>query len=553
MALISKTSRAEWGSCRTVTWVTNWGWWVAAFLLVLTASLKIIYLLKLDRQSAKQLLLPSIVFPFLTELLLIKTVIGLEYVVVIALAFTRKALLRFSIITWLSCMFIAYHFSLYMLAEGIPCHCMGSLHIGSERALNWVGLVLLGILLCVGVGGLATHAWPSDRLFRVSVTRKKVSSRLLSLCFYAATAAFATASAAPGWVSHLEVKLRISETNLSAAAHPTVTTWNVRCVLGTNDWFLEHMHTPNALNTYFPYGSNVLQITRLTSQIQVSEQIKQLLPSAIVKTLNHTPSESDWDFLTISPGELPLDDIGVQLPWLALCSGSYLRGKNRLLPLPSAMVRFAPGAFGYRDETQTFRDTLGLPNDIRFIASTRLFASAMRDKSLVRVGMNSGQIRRAVNPHTILPDGFVRASYQVLSHTNVIDWTIPTRFLYEEFVPGKESNLLVRAAGGVVEAIEAAPAPTMNLSQSDRYSVADYRFRHSIKLVDQIHYAITNGKIPPTSNPALQRLFKKYAAAAPYDPVLKAHLGIYVVFATLLIGPVIVATRWLRRQSNTKQ
>jgi hypothetical protein len=140
--------------------LTRWGMWLAALLLIAAASLKLISLYRLGVPAAAQLHWPSIIFPFLSEILLIKVVIVIEYLVAFAVFFSRDDLLRVSLLAWLSSVFLGYHFCLYALGQGASCHCLGTWNTGSQRTFDSLGLILLGVLLGIGWGGLAAHAWP---------------------------------------------------------------------------------------------------------------------------------------------------------------------------------------------------------------------------------------------------------------------------------------------------------------------------------------------------------------------------------------------------------
>ena len=359
---------------------------------------------------------------------------------------------------------------------------------------------------------------------------------------------------------YLELSLRIIQTNFhyakmlgngtsNAAPQERVRQWSARCTVGGSDWLIQSAAVPNAVSTYFFDGTNVLQTTKITAKPKFSSELTNGVALGYISPIAWQPSESDWIYLGICPGCIPLEDIGAQLPWLALCSGTYLRRPGRVLPLPGVVTRICPGAFAFKDRTECFTDQLGLPRAVDFFASSELLPKSVKHESLFRLGKSTAAIRNAVRPRLGLPEGFLEARYRVLAHTNVAGCIIPTSFVYEEFRPaagGGAAPALVVA--GLVSSIEESSAPTFALSPTARYSVSDYRFRHPTKVVDQIHYAITNGKIPPTTDAALRRLFDKQVGTAAIDPVVKAHFGIYVVFTALLAGPVIaMAVARLRR------
>lgn len=376
----------------------------------------------------------------------------------------------------------------------------------------------------------------------------------------AAMALLISAHASP----YLEIRLSVVQTNfgrITLDAHTTnavsstlVNQWTARCMVGRGNWLIEDTYVPGILNTYFFDGTNVLQTSEITRIVELPEELKRLRPPRLGSDSAHGPSQSDWIFLTISPEEVPLDNLGSQLSWLALCSGQYLRKPGRLLPLPTALTRAYAGAFGFKDNTDTFSDELGLPRSVGMLASAKLSAMAVKHESLFRTGRSSAAIRNSISPHANFPEGFLKASYRVLTHTNFGGWIIPTSFTYEDFAPaagGGATPILI--AAGAVDSIKGSIEPTFTLSPTVRYSVADYRFRHPSKTVDQIHYAITNGQVQPTTDPALRRMFERQVAAAPFDPVIKVHYGIYVVFMALLAGPVIAAAVFrLRRKRSMK-
>jgi hypothetical protein len=132
---------------------------VAAAVLIAAASLKLASLFRLATSARTQLLLPSVVFPFLSEWVLIKLVAATECLVACVVLCSRGALVRFSLIAWLATVFLAYHLCLRAVAQGAPCHCLGSWGAASQATIDLLAGALLAVLLAIGWGGLSAHAW----------------------------------------------------------------------------------------------------------------------------------------------------------------------------------------------------------------------------------------------------------------------------------------------------------------------------------------------------------------------------------------------------------
>lgn len=135
--------------------LSRWGVSLGALLLIAAASLKIVSLCRLRGPAAVQLHWPSVVFPFVSEIALIRLVIILECLVAGAVLLSRDDLLRAALIAWLSTVFLGYHFCLCALGQGIPCHCLGTWSGGSQRIFDLIGMILLAALLGIGWSGLA--------------------------------------------------------------------------------------------------------------------------------------------------------------------------------------------------------------------------------------------------------------------------------------------------------------------------------------------------------------------------------------------------------------
>jgi hypothetical protein len=131
----------------------------------------------------------------------------------------------------------------------------------------------------------------------------------------------------------------------------------------------------------------------------------------------------------------PMGHFGVNIPWLAFCSGTYLRREGRIIPLPCAILRHCPDRFAYTDITSTFDDELGLPKSIDLFSSKPLFLKSHTDWDKEH---SFGDRYKEWKEKTALKiqDGILVFHYAVLESTNMLGWTFPTKF--EFFQTGRQ-------------------------------------------------------------------------------------------------------------------
>lgn len=373
--------------------------------------------------------------------------------------------------------------------------------------------------------------------------------------------------------TYVEVHLTVVQTNFAPAIGSAtsglgkqgqadrVWSWTARCIVGQQKWYIENDFCPGTKEVYYHDGTNVYHTTEFTNsgkntKSPAAKQMSKLLP--LLSDTGNT--DGGWVPLTITTGEHPLDNFGVNLPWLAFCSGRYLNLPNRLIPLPGAEIRHVPGSFGFRDLTEVFPDGLGLPRSISLLASARLFDKAVRHESLLRANDYVARLRLGTKPTPTLPDGFLKARYEVLSSTNIAGWSFPTAFRYSQYAPshGGEPVGTLTARGDVV-GIKFAKEPDMPVSVSERYSVVDYRFRDSTRILDEIHYSLSNQLIQHTSAAALQALYREKQSRAAGDPerlrVAGSRIAVVALLITALVVPTVLALvrRVRRREMKTSQ
>jgi len=296
----------------------------------------------------------------------------------------------------------------------------------------------------------------------------------------------------------------------SAGADIRTNQWAVHfvCTVGTNEWQLDGDFSRNARRKWFYDGTNL------------SESAHILSPPRNLGTNGNGDSAVRFDMeiaksnLTVhihdTEGGYPPSDVGVNIPWLAFCSGTYLKTANRVIPLPVAIIGHAPDVFAYTDRTETFEDELGLPrrielfhSELRYESSARLFWKNMPLQSrMLRSGFR---------------DGVRKFHYETTQSTNFMGWNIPLKFEFAEDTPEAFSDAHLRnlRGSGIVTAIAASSKPEGVFDLSLRQTVVDWRFHHETKEVNAIVYPWTNSFVPPTNDALLQAAFERRVKRAP--------------------------------------
>lgn len=208
---------------------------------------------------------------------------------------------------------------------------------------------------------------------------------------------------------------RLGDTNSIAKAKPKLV--NVVCIAGSNEWYIENDFSER--QEWLFDGTNVVCRSRPLSAPDTSERGN----SKVMKQF--------WE----SRDGHPLGDFGVNIPWLAFCSGTYLKREGRIIPLPAAILRHCPDRFAYTDVTTTFHDEFGLPKSIDlFTSKSRFLAShADWDKEHSFGDRYSEWEKKAASN---LQEGVLVFHYAVLESTNMLGRSFPTKF--EFFQTGRE-------------------------------------------------------------------------------------------------------------------
>lgn len=550
---------------------------VAALILMATATAKLVSVWKLGGPVAGSLGHPSLVVPWLSEGWVLIIAALAEYILAAVILLSKSMSVRFGTLAWFSVVCLLYRYVLHAADWEAPCNCTGVWNQNHQQTADMVGVVLLCLLTAIGwfgiLGVVTAHFAPRmnwQGAQKPDGTRLPAVSKASALLRNTAgffVLIFISSSGKGQSIGYYEIQLQISQTNLyytnsyhtntnrteAVVAKERTFSYTARCVFGPSKWLIETHFSPSATHTYHFDGTNIYHTTELKPNRSRSLE-KKLGKAYPFLSQAEVTNSSDWVFLTITPGEHPLSDFGANLPWLAFCSGHYLRSENRLIPLAGAKIRHVAASFGFKDNTTSFPDALGLPRKLELLASVGLLKKSPLHQSLIRGGRTENELQIALNPVVSFPERFLAARYEVLSHTNLNGQSIPTEFSYAQFLPGSKGvPLLTLAVLGKVSSIHPAETPTFALSTPQRHSVVDYRFRHKRKLVDSIRYSITNGVVLDEHDPRLQSLYESAASRAPIDPVIKARLGIYGLFLALAAGPVLAGGWWYMTKLTKKK
>jgi hypothetical protein len=201
----------------------------------------------------------------------------------------------------------------------------------------------------------------------------------------------------------------------------TSNSFHTQCIVWTNTWWIEHDHSRNAKTTFWFIGTNILKRTIITKDLS-KEKAENELPSPMLGTI--PPVGTRYMTRYNSLDGIPVDDLGDNLPWLAFCSGIYLKLQGREVPMPGANIRRE--AFDYRDKTTVFKDNFGLPKSIEFLTAANQ----------------------------------LKGQYQVQRSTNFMGWNFPLEFTlirYRQDDGGKWVKHM--AATGKVTSIREANKP----------------------------------------------------------------------------------------------
>jgi hypothetical protein len=175
-------------------------------------------------------------------------------------------------------------------------------------------------------------------------------------------------------------------------------------------------------------GRDVYESLRATSQ-QPTNPFNPVQPSLDLIESNLTIR------IYTTYGGCPPGDVSVKIPWLAYCSGTFLRTKGRIIPLPVAPVEGCIDFFDYPDKTEVFQDGLGLPRRLELLVSQEL-----KERLVAKHALGPGNSPRKFH-------------YSAIESTNFHGWNLPLSFEFAEDIPrnihGSGNYRTYRGAGSV--------------------------------------------------------------------------------------------------------
>jgi hypothetical protein len=215
---------------------------------------------------------------------------------------------------------------------------------------------------------------------------------------------------------------RLADTSSITSAKPK--TIHVTCITGATEWYIENDF--QHLEEWLFDGTNVLCRTQPPSGLER----ERILKSSSFKPITE-PRTQSWR----SADGHPLGHFGVNIPWLAFCSGNYLKREARIIPLPAAILRHCPDRYAYTDVTTTFDDELALPKSIDLLTSKSRWLKAHTDWDEEQ-GFGTRYTEWNKNTAPKIQDGVLVFHYAVLESTNLLGRSFPTKF--EFFQTGRQ-------------------------------------------------------------------------------------------------------------------
>ena len=167
-----------------------------------------------------------------------------------------------------------------------------------------------------------------------------------------------------------------------------------RCVVGSNTWMIESEFRDSKVTRWFT-GTNIIQHT------------------VVIKDGSESTSTTSDESIDGNPGrpvreaDLMGFDLAATVCWQAFCSGPVFKRESHQIFPPSGFWKESSLVYtGWSEQTEVFRDRLGLPKSIDLVTTNNQFIFR----------------------------------YQVHRSTNIMGWTFPSEFFGVQYLPTRTNG-----------------------------------------------------------------------------------------------------------------
>ncbi len=317
------------------------------------------------------------------------------------------------------------------------------------------------------------------------------------------------------------------------------------CTLGTNEWRIDNDFVVNGRQTWHFDGTNVYD------SIQITNAMPREMTDRVTQKWHMTPLPFDQAKSNVqinvatTTGGHPFGNEGVNLPWLAYCSGTYLKREGRIIPPPMTDLPGAVDAYAYSDQTETFEDDFGLPRKLNLLTSDSLHEASV-NQFFYRIR------REKPKPRKGFGNGILKFHYEVLESTNFLGWNFPVQFVFFQN-DWRNGNWYLRFRGtGRLSSIRAAERPQGLFVPGKQETIVDYRFADNVKPVEGLSYVTTNGFLAPTNDPDLLGKFTKRVEKVQIPQRISSQAARWVLVGLFLLTTAPLLVIFLRRKTPNK-
>jgi len=310
-------------------------------------------------------------------------------------------------------------------------------------------------------------------------------------------------------------------------------TFKVRCVVSATRWFMENHAPRNSILYFYCDGTNTYSTFEYTRDYDptTAPSLQKHLGFVNGRVAGALP------ILTVIPSLHPLEDMGVNAPWMAYCSSGFLAQRARLMPLPGPWhIRHSLYALGYTDETTLFEDALALPCSLDLYSSMSLMRQSPHRSLLIRDEQMT-PVRAPFLTPVPFGDHELHCRYRVLQTTNLSGCQIPLQFRLELLPHQSEGQRVGGTVVGRTERVtQVAKVPEFAPPRGGA-AITDLRVRDPATLVDAVVYGLTNETIPAPNDARIIRALAEMRLSAAVDPVptIRRHMIAFYIMVTGVI------------------